>query len=195
MNRSDDQKVADSALVAEPADQPLDFTMCKIGDVTHVTVMGDGSAVMRSFGTRDPDFFYGLLHQVANAGSKGKFPDEKGIKFMLAFIKGSEPRDEIEAALLAQMAATVVTTMRYQNRLAHAETLQEQDHDERALNKLMRTFAMQVETLQRYRAIREQKVIVQHVSVRDGGQAIVGNVTRPAQETALNKGVSSASAA
>ena len=39
------------------------------------------------------------------------------------------------------------------------------------------TYATQMEALKRYRASREQKVTMQHVSVSEGGQAIVGNVT------------------
>jgi hypothetical protein len=58
---------------------------------------------------------------------------------------------------------------------------------ERALNKLARTFAMQMEALKRYRTGGEQKVTVQHVSVSEGGQAIVGNVTQAAGERALEK--------
>jgi hypothetical protein len=96
---------------------------------------------------------------------------------------------EIEATLIAQMAVTHVAAMRFANRLAHVESLQEQDSAERAFNKLTRTFASQVEALQRYRSIRSDKVIVQQVSVGDGGQAIVGNVTRPAHERALRKRV------
>jgi hypothetical protein len=41
----------------------------------------------------------------------------------------------------------------------------------------MRTYTMQLEALKRYRTGGEQKVTVHHVSVNDGGQAIVGNVT------------------
>jgi hypothetical protein len=48
-------------------------------------------------------------------------------------------------------------------------------------NKLARTFAAQVEALKRYRSGGEQKMTVQHVHVADGGQAIVGNVSTPAQ--------------
>jgi len=161
------------------------MTMGKIGDVTHITLEGETSALMSSFGTRDPDFLYGLVHQVGNAGSKGQYPDERGIKFMLAFIKRSKPRDEIEAALIAQMAATEVAAMRAANRLAHAESLQEQDSAERAFNRLTRTFAALVEALQRYRAISKQNVIVQHVSVGDGRQATVGNVTPPAHDRSM----------
>jgi hypothetical protein len=74
------------------------------------------------------------------------------------------------------------------NRLAHAEALQAQDSAERAFNKLARTSAALVETFQRCRAASEHKVIVQHVSVNDGGQAIVGNVTPPARRKALKEG-------
>jgi len=41
---------------------------------------------------------------------------------------------------------------------------------------------MQMEALKRYRTGGEQKVTVQHVSVSEGGQAIVGNVTQPAEK-------------
>jgi hypothetical protein len=48
----------------------------------------------------------------------------------------------------------------------------------------VRTFATQLEALKRYRTGGEQKVTVQHVSVSEGGQTIVGNVTHAAPETA-----------
>ena len=53
---------------------------------------------------------------------------------------------------------------------------------------------MQMETLKRYRTGGEQKVTVQHVSVSEGGQAIVGNVTQPAGGTAPEKPVTTTSA-
>ena len=37
---------------------------------------------------------------------------------------------------------------------------------------------MQLEALKRYRTGGEQKVVVQHVNVNKGGQAIVGTVDR-----------------
>jgi hypothetical protein len=62
-----------------------------------------------------------------------------------------------------------------------------------AFNKFVRTFATQLEALKRYRTGGEQKVTVQHVSVSEGGQAIVGNVTHAAPELALEKVVNSSS--
>jgi hypothetical protein len=38
------------------------------------------------------------------------------------------------------------------------------------------TFALQMETLKKYRSSGEQRITVQHVTVNDGGQAVVGNV-------------------
>jgi hypothetical protein len=77
-----------------------------------------------------------------------------------------------------------VATLASAQRFAHVDTLAQQDSAERAFNKLARTFAVQMEALKRYRAGGEQNVTVQHVSVGQGGQAIVGNVTQAARETA-----------
>ena len=44
------------------------------------------------------------------------------------------------------------------------------------LSKLARTFSTQVETLKKYRSDGQQTIKVQHVTVKEGGQAIVGNV-------------------
>ena len=75
------------------------------------------------------------------------------------------------------MAAIHSATMTFARCLNHVETIQQQDSAERALNKLARTFASQVEALKRYRTGGEQRVTVQHVSVNDNAQAIVGNVS------------------
>jgi uncharacterized protein YcbX len=61
------------------------------------------------------------------------------------------------------------------------DNIPQQDSAERAFNKLARTFASQVEALNRHRGKGQQKVTVEHVHVHEGGQAIVGNVG-PANE-------------
>jgi hypothetical protein len=115
--------------------------------------------------------------------------DEEGLNFMLSVIKGGKPKDQFEAMLAAQMAAIHTATMTFARRLAHVETIAQQDSAERALNKLARTYAMQMEALKRYRTGGEQKVTVQHVSVNEGGQAIVGNVNQAPSGTPLEKPV------
>jgi hypothetical protein len=151
-----ESKVADSAPLSDSGHQAMEIRMCKVGDETHVTLVSDTKSFMRDFGTEDPDFFHGLIHQLANASAQGslyldelgldsrdvrQYPDELGIKSMLAFVKSKKPADEIEATLLSQMAATDMATMKMANRLAHATNLAERDSAERIYNKLARTFA------------------------------------------------------
>ena len=134
--------------------------------------------VMLVLGTSSQEFMDGVLRQLANAVSPGKDADEEAINFALAVIAGIEPKDELETMLAMQMVAIHLATMTFTRRLAHVETLDQQHGSERALNKLARTFAMQLEALKRYRTGGEQKVVVQHVNVNEGGQAIVGTVDR-----------------
>jgi hypothetical protein len=145
------------------------------------TVNVDYQASLKAVGSTDGDFLEGLLKQLVNVGSQGSVADESGANFMLAVVKGIEPRDQIEAMLAAQMAAVHNATMTFARRLAHVELVAQQDSAERTFNKLARTFAAQVEALKRYRSSGEQKMTVQHVHVAEGGQAIVGNVSAPAQ--------------
>jgi hypothetical protein len=137
----------------------------------------DPDQLQRTLGTRSLDFAEGILSQLINVGSKGTKIDEKGTAFVTATVTGIEPRDQIETMLAAQMAAVHNATMTFARRLAHVETVPQQDSASRALNQLARTFTAQVEALKRYRTGGQQHVTVKHVTVNEGGQAIVGNVS------------------
>ena len=177
------------------------FSTARLTPRLKVTKTGAGSSVgpdhpdkttgfallAQAFGSGDFEFVNGLIRQLINAGSQGRDAEEEGINFLLSVVKGVKPRDELEAMLAAQMAAIHTATMTFARRLAHVENLPQQDSAERALNKLSRTYAMQMEALKRYRTGGEQKVTVQHVTVGEGGQAIVGNVTQGAREPAPTK--------
>jgi hypothetical protein len=128
-------------------------------------------------GAHDQDFLVVLLDQLANAGSKGKEVNDLALNFMLSVVKSIEPRDQLEAMLAAQMAATHNAVMTFARRLNHVENIPQQDSAERAYNKLARTYVAQVEALKRYRSAGDQTVRVEHVTVNEGGQALVGNVT------------------
>jgi hypothetical protein len=139
---------------------------------------GIGQALlMEALGTGDRDFSDGLVRQLAVVGGQGTL--ERDLNFMLAMVKGIEPRDQIEAMLAAQMAAVHNATMTFAGRLNRVDNILQQDSAERAFNKLARTFAAQVEALKRYRTGGQQKVTVEHVTVNAGGQAIVGSVAAP----------------
>ena len=150
--------------------------------IDHPDKLVGWALVMEVLASADGDFLDGIVSQLANASGRGQDIDERGLNFMLSVIKGIEPRDQLEAMLAAQMAAVHVASMTFAHRLAHVDNIPQQDSAERAFNKLTRTFATQMEALKRYRTGAEQKVTLQNVSVADGGQAIVGNITQVPRE-------------
>jgi hypothetical protein len=129
--------------------------------------------LLEALGTRDLDFLDGLLKQLCNVGSHGRSVDEDGLNFMLSVVKGIEPRDQVEAMLAAQMAATHNAMMTFARRLNHAENIPQQDSAEKAFNKLARTFTSQMETLKRYRSEGQQKILVQHTTTVNADQAVI----------------------
>ncbi len=112
--------------------------------------------------------------------SKGSAaPTQTEFNAVLAAIDGIRPTNEIEAMLSVQMVATHETAMAMLIRAKQAEsTPRLQEYGSLAV-KLLRTYTAQVEALARLRRGGEQRVIVQHVTVSDGGQAIVGAVNHP----------------
>ncbi len=94
----------------------------------------------------------------------------------LAMMQGTEPKDQIEAMLTSQMIAAYEISMKTCGKLENCEYLEQYNSFSNTLNKTMRTFAALTEALARYRTKGQQKVIVEHVTVNEGGQAIVGNV-------------------
>ena len=139
-------------------------------DLAHILMMAD-------LGTCDPHFMTAVQQQIAICGAQGRQIDEGASNFILSVVRGVQPRDELEAMLAVQMGAVHQATMMMARRLNHVETIPQQDAAERALNKLARTYATQMEALKRYRTGGQQKVTVEHVTVNEGGQAIVGAVT------------------
>jgi len=117
-----------------------------------------------------------LLNQVVDLTQKDRKPDEYAINQMLAQIAAVEPKDGIEAMLATQMAAVHNATMKAARALRGSETIPQQDNNGNLVNKLARSFTTQVEALKRYRTGGQQKVTVEHVTVNEGGQAIVGTV-------------------
>ena len=99
---------------------------------------------------------------------------------MLSMVKSIRPRDSVEAMLVTQMVSVHAMAMRCAHHLANADDLAQHDSAARALGRLARVFPAQIEALNRYRSRGEPAITVQNVSVGDGGNAIVGNVTQHA---------------
>jgi hypothetical protein len=146
------------------------------------------SLLADALGTGDCEFAAGLLMQLADVSRSGKVVTKQELNFLLSVVHGINPKDETEALLAVQMAAIHKATIVAATRLARVETIPQQDSASNMLNKLARTFASQVEALKKYRSAGEQTIKVQHVTVNDGGQAIVGNVSQGGGGTAKNGG-------
>ena len=119
----------------------------------------------------------GLIGQIVSLGSRGKRQDEQAANFAIGFLDAMKPEDAAEALLLTQMAATHQAMMMMAQKLNHVDTIRQQDAAERAMNKLARTYAAQMETIKRYRSKGKQTVRVERVTIENGGQAVVGNVS------------------
>jgi hypothetical protein len=134
------------------------------------------SLTMEALGLTRVGELTALLQAVVDLTQQERKANEHGINEMLAQIAAVEPKDGIEAMLATQMATVHRATLKVARTLRGSETIAQQDSASNAMNKLARTFASQVEALKRYRSKGEQKVVVEHVTVNEGGQAIVGQV-------------------
>jgi hypothetical protein len=104
-------------------------------------------------------------------------PREIQLNAALAVVSGVRPRDELEAMLASQMAVTHALAMDMLGRTKQSPTVPYMQICAGIATKLQRTFVAQTEALAKLRRGGEQKVVVEHVHVHSGGQAIVGAVT------------------
>ena len=122
-----------------------------------------------------------LLTQVIMAGYNNDNQQEI-LDNTLVSINDIKPKDAIEAMLAAQMVAThnaAMQNLERANGLLNSKVYKEIELGSKAFNvanKLTRTYTMQMEALQRYRGKGAQKMVIEHVNVNSGGQAIIGSI-------------------
>jgi hypothetical protein len=143
-----------------------------------------------AFGTADFDLQNCLLAQVAGTfegtvSSDGH--DNKAVvaatNMALAILNGIQPQDEFEGMLVVQMIGVHNVAMAAIRRgmLKDQTFVGIQANADRA-TKMLRTFAVQMEALKKYRTSGPQKTIVENVNVNEGGQAIVGTVNQSVEK-------------
>ena len=163
--------------IDKPAKRKIGF---KHDDENEIRVnVPDPQTLLDLFGTDNEELAKMMLVQVAGACGTREHPlAHQGRRFMLALIEDFAPRDATERMLAVQMAATHASLMLASAKMNDAETLQQHEIYERSFNRMARTFTAQVEALRKHRNGGQSKVIVEHVTVNEGGQAIVGNVAK-----------------
>lgn len=120
-----------------------------------------------------------LLHICNVTAPAGGVATEDSLNAALALIGAVEPRNELEAALAVQMAATHEISLSLATRAKNAQTVEGIREYGNLATKMARTFAAQIKALSDMRRGGEQ--IIRHVHVHDGGQAVVAetvNVNR-----------------
>jgi len=132
--------------------------------------------LIAALGNLRPEIALELVRHLADVNRRDGSTDAGALSFALAVVEEAKPEDGLEAVLAVQMAAVHLAAMKALKRLHQAEGLAQFEAQERAANRLLRTFATQMQTLKKYRSKGEQKVTVEHVTVNEGGQAIVGAV-------------------
>jgi hypothetical protein len=131
------------------------------------------------FGTEDRELQSQLLNQSAGAVPDFVGRELQSGEYVVAAVHGIRPKDALEAMLAVQMVAAHTMAMECLKRAALPNQIDlGVEVNVNRGTKLMRTFASLTEALSRYRGKGEQKMIVEHVHVHKGGQAIVGPVTQ-----------------
>jgi hypothetical protein len=148
--------------------------------ISHPDPQAGERLLAEALGAGDRDALHGILGQLVKASAVAQKPDEANLAFMISMIRSIAPRDSIEAMLVSQMVSVHMAAMRCACRLACTDDLAQQESVTRALTRLSRTFAAQVEALSRHRSSDERAITVKNLSVQDGGHAIVGNVMQHA---------------
>ena len=136
------------------------------------------AGLMRALGTGDPDLTIHLLAQVVGISPHGKTHEDK-LNPALAVLHGINPQNELEGLIAIQMLGAHNLAMEFMRRATlDGQTVGAIDSYIYRATRLMRTFTALVETLNHCRGKGEQKVVVKHVHVHEGAQAIVGSVTQ-----------------
>jgi hypothetical protein len=139
-----------------------------------------------AFGTADSDLQGHFLEQMAEV-FKGTVSSEgqdntaivTATNRAMAILNGIQPQNEIEAMLVVQMIGVHNMAMATLGRaMLKNQTFAGRQANADQATKMLRTFAVQIEALKKYRTGGQQKMIVEHVNVNEGGQAIVGTVNQ-----------------
>jgi hypothetical protein len=140
--------------------------------------------IATALGIQDPDFLESFLRQAICAAELGEPSDDLEVNFLLSVIDAVLSNgDAAKGMIAAQFGVVDVQIMRLARVINRTIDPIELDILGRLFNNLLRTSVAQ------YHALKENRsgVNVGHVSVNEGGQAIVGSVTHNQSEATAEK--------
>lgn len=167
-----------SDLTPKKKQPPIRVEKSEVDGVKHRLVQIDEGYLDDAFGTDNPVVMERLFAEVALIGNKD--PSELNEKITIGTVelmKELAPKDATETLLCSQMVAIHTALVDVSWKLSSSKTMEQFSIYEKAANRLARTYSMQMETLNKHRRKGTQKVVVQHVNVENGGQAVVGDIS------------------
>jgi len=144
----------------------------------------DHKGRLKSIGGSQSDHFNNILANQASQALwlKNSSPDERGrqMSAAVAAMIGIAPKDELEGMMAAQLIAVHNAAMEcFRRAMLGEQSFEGRRENLIQANKCSRTYATLLEALNRHRGKGQQRVVVEHVNVHAGGQAVVGNVGAP----------------
>ncbi|MEO5334053.1 MAG: hypothetical protein H7839_18735 [Magnetococcus sp. YQC-5] len=103
---------------------------------------------------------------------------QKELQAMLDVVAGIGPQNEAEALLAVQMAGIHVLSMRFMALASQAGQRSGYEKTLNSISKLTRTYAAQLEALKRFRGDPSQKILVEHLHIESGAQAVIGSINK-----------------
>ena len=88
----------------------------------------------------------------------------------------TKPTSILEAMLLTQIFTVHISVTQLAYQMNSAKSVEVKSAMSKALNDSARTFSKLLERLDKHRSKVSQTVRVEHITIQEGGQAIVGNV-------------------
>ena len=135
------------------------------------------TVIAQKSGSSSKEFGKMIFNQLSSTCYR-KIEIEEVFSHILANMRNIKPKDHIEGMLAVQMLATHHATMDCFRIAKSSLSIDVMNATLNSANKLVRSYAAQMEALNRYRGKGQQKMTVEHVHINSGGQAIIGNVTK-----------------
>lgn len=143
---------------------------------TYMSMDNPGTAVFQDLtGTNDMEIAEEIFRRGFLAMPKNN-DEQKKFNTIFQSLSDCEPKDSVEAKLCMQGTALYAQGMEYLRRGEHSNRFDHSEFYMKFAIKLLRLHNETIEALCKHRRGGEQRVVVQHVNVNDGGQAIVGSI-------------------
>lgn len=153
---------------------PIKFSI-KEGHLENVVLKNPAqftSVVQRLFATDETSLFINLFINAVSA-LPHSIDHEDRADMVLQQLAESPPQDVTETRLQLQSLALYTQGMKYLSKAGEQDMMAHAEHYLKHAAKLLRLHNETIEALDKHRRGGDQKIVVQHVNVNDGGKAAI----------------------